>query len=72
MLTRVGQERLWIGDMGRKSRVPTGDAFLPGTTTAELKRLARREVDAKSSRKYLAAMHRKMGRSNHEIAEYIG
>ena len=58
--------------MGRKSRVPEADAFLPGTTAAELRRLAQREMDAKSSRKYLAAMHRKMGRSNQEIAEYIG
>ena len=58
--------------MGRKSGVPEGDAFLPGTTAAELKRLARREMDGKSSRKYLAAMHRKMGRSNLEIAEYVG
>ena len=29
-------------------------------------------MDGKSSRKYLAAMHRKMGRSNQEIAEYVG
>ena len=41
-------------------------------TAAELKRLARREMDAKSSQKYLAAMHRKMDRSGQEIAEYIG
>ena len=60
------------GGMGRKSGVPEGDAFLPGTTAAELKRLARRETDAKSSQKYLAAMHRKMGKSNQDIAEHIG
>ena len=58
--------------MGRKSRVPEGNAFLPGTTAAELKRLAQREMDAKSSQKYLAAMHRKMGKSNQEIAAYVG
>ena len=57
---------------GRKSGVPAGDAFLPGTTAAELKRPARREMDAKSSRKYLAAMHRKTGRSSQEIVECIG
>ena len=45
---------------------------MPGTTAAELKRLARREMDTKSSRKYLAAMRRKMGRSNRDIAKYIG
>ena len=49
-----------------------GGAFLSGTTAAELKRLARREVDEKSSRNYLAAMRRKAGKPNYEIAECIG
>ena len=47
------------------------DAFPPGTTAAGLRRLARREMDAKSSPKCLAAMHRKAGGSNQEIAAYL-
>lgn len=58
--------------MGRKSTVPTGDAFLPGTTVEELRLMARREADGKSSRKCLAAMHRKRGLSAKEIAVIIG
>ena len=55
--------------MGRKGSVPAGEGFLPGTSAGELARLARKETDGKTARKYLAAYHRKEGKSFSEIAE---
>ena len=58
--------------MGRKSCVPVGDKFLPGTTAKRLEKLSREAADEKTSRKYQAAMHRKMGKTNSEIAVLLG
>ena len=58
--------------MGRKSGVPVGAKFLPGTSANRLGKLSRESNDVKTSRKYLAAMHRKMGKSNGEIAALLG
>ena len=50
---------------------PGGRGFLPGTSAGELARLARKEMDGKTAGKYLAAYHRKAGRSFSEIAETV-
>ena len=55
--------------MGRKGSVPAGEGFLLGTSAGELARLARKETDGKTARKYVAAYHRKAGKSFSEIAE---
>ena len=57
--------------MGRKGSVPAGEGFLPGTSAGELARLARKEMDGKTARKYVAAYHRKAGKSFNEIAEIV-
>ena len=58
--------------MGRNSGVPAGAKFLPGTSAKRLDKLSKESDDVKTSRKYQAAMHRKMGKSNSEIAEMLG
>lgn len=57
--------------MGRRSRIPSGDAFLPGTSAGELKALSRKENDARNAKRYTAAHHRKMGKSVNYIAEAV-
>ena len=44
---------------------------MPGTSAEALRRLAKREMDALTSRKYMAACHRKAGRSFEEISQMI-
>ena len=58
--------------MGCRSSIPVGPAFLPGTSAEDLRRMARDENDAKNSRKYLAAHHRKKGKYVTEVAEAVG
>jgi len=55
----------------RKGSVPAGEGFMPGTSAGELARLARKETDGKTARKYQAAYHRKADKSVSEIAEMV-
>ena len=44
---------------------------MPGTSASKLKRLANKEMDALTAKKYTAAYHRKRGRSFNEIAGMV-
>ena len=55
-----------------RNRLPIGEKFLPGTTAKRLGKLARESDGVKTSRKYHAAMHRKLGKSISEIATLLG
>ena len=57
--------------MGRKGSVPAGTDFMRGTSAETLARLANKEKDALTARKYAAAYHRKKGRSFKDIAEML-
>lgn len=57
--------------MGRKGSIPAGNAFMPGTSAEELDRLARKEMDGPTAKRYTAAYHRKMGRSFEEIEDMV-
>lgn len=57
--------------MGRKGSIPVGKGFMPGTSAHKLKRLANKEMDALTAKRYMAAYHRKKGRSFNEIAGMV-
>lgn len=60
----------WRG-MGRKGSIPAGSGFMPGTSASKLRRLANKEMDALTAKRYTAAYHRKRGRSFDEIAGMV-
>ena len=57
--------------MGRKGSIPVGKGFMPGTSAEALNRLARREKDALTAKRYTAAYHRKKGSSFKEISGIV-
>ena len=56
---------------GRSGSIPAGADFMPGTSAEALRRLANREMDAPTAKKYMVAYHRKAGRSLEEISQII-
>lgn len=57
--------------MGRRPVVPSSDDFLPGVSLDDIWDLAGQDPDPKNVKRYLAAHHRKKGRTLGEIAEII-
>ena len=57
--------------MGRGSAVPSSGDFLPGVSLEEIRDLAGQDPDPKNAKRYLAAIHRKNGRTLEEIREMV-
>ena len=57
--------------MGRRSVVPSSGDFLPGVSLDEIRDLAEQDPDPKNAKRYLAAIHRKKGRTLEEIKEMV-
>ena len=58
--------------MAQKAEAPKGGAFLPGTSAADLRKMAKRADNGIDSIMYLAMYMRKRGREIKEISDIIG
>ena len=58
--------------MARNAEAPKGGAFLPGTSAAELRKMAKRADNGIDSIMYMAMYMRKCGREITEISDNIG
>lgn len=58
--------------MARKAEAPKGEAFLPCTSAAELRKMAKRADNGIDSIRYMAMYMRKCGREIKEISDIIG